>query len=390
MSDSGAATAGTSWRVLVVVLAMVAIYGITAGIATPVIALLMEARDYDRTIIGLNSAAFALGILVFSPFAPKLLARMGTVRLSATCMSIELCLLLAIPATDHVPTWFVLRFAMGAMSAGLFIASETWLNEVVSDHYRARVLAAYNAVMAISFAIGPALLGLTGVDGWLPFLAGAVCIVLALLTLTLVVGQSPDFSGASSKAAFDLLRSAPTLSLSVLLVAVVWGGSFALMPVYGVRSGLDATDAALLLTVMSVGGVSLQYPIGWLGDVLDRYVVLIGCTALSAVLAICVPFVVDDPLWLWAVLFVWGGTFSAIYTMSMAIAGQRFRGGQLANIMAAFGVMWGLGMTIGPATAGGAMDLWDPHGLPALLAVTCTVFVIFACWRQATKPAEQE
>ena len=84
------------------------------------------------------------------------------------------------------------------------------------------------------------------------------------------------------------------------------------------------------------------------------------------------------------------GTFSAIYTMSMAIAGQRFRGGQLANIMAAFGVMWGLGMTIGPATAGGAMDLWDPHGLPALLAVTCTVFVIFACWRQATKPAEQE
>ena len=106
--------------------------------------------------------------------------------------------------------------------------------------------------------------------------------------------------------------------------------------------------------------------------------------------AICVPFVVDDPLWLWAVLFVWGGTFSAIYTMSMAIAGQRFRGGQLANIMAAFGVMWGLGMTIGPATAGGAMDLWDPHGLPALLAVTCTVFVIFACWRQATKPAEQE
>ena len=59
----------------------------------------------------------------------------------------------------------------------------------------------------------------------------------------------------------------------------------------------------------------------------------------------------------------------------MTLAGQWFRGLELATAMAAFGVFWGFGGMVGPLAGGMAMDLWNPHGLPAVLVVMAVVFV---------------
>ena len=139
-----------------------------------------------------------------------------------------------------------------------------------------------------------------------------------------------------------------------------------------------------MLTVLGVGAVSMQVPIGWLADRVNRHGLLIICASGGALGAASLPLVIHAGWILWVVLFLWGGVFAGVYTTSLVILGQRFRGAALATGNAAFGFFWGVGGLTGPAVAGAAMDLWDPHGLPATLCAASVLFVLLALARRLT------
>ena len=70
----------------------------------------------------------------------------------------------------------------------------------------------------------------------------------------------------------------PTATAAVLVFGAVETGGFALFPVYGNRIGYSEADAALLLSMIGLGNVILQIPIGFLSDRIgDRRILLIAC-----------------------------------------------------------------------------------------------------------------
>ena len=160
-----------------------------------------------------------------------------------------------------------------------------------------------------------------------------------------------------------------------------------LLPVYGVRSGLAESLAILMLFFGAIGGAALQIPIGWMADHYNRLWVMSSCGAFGVLGAAVLPFVVTMPWLLYIVVFLWTGCFSGIYTVVMTLAGQWFRGLELATAMAAFGVFWGLGGMAGPLVGGMAMDLWNPHGLPAVLLVMAVIFLVVSFWPRWHHPA---
>ena len=140
-------------------------------------------------------------------------------------------------------------------------------------------------------------------------------------------------------------------------------------------------SAALILTAVGLGGIALQWPIGWLADHVDRRKVLLFCAAGGGAGALLLPLMVSEGSAFWIMLFLWGGLFAGVYTVSMALVGQRFRGAELVTASAAFGLLWGLGGLAGPSLGGFAMDLWDPDGLPAVLFLACAGFICLALYR---------
>ncbi|MCP5152504.1 MAG: MFS transporter [Chromatiales bacterium] len=354
---------------LVAVVACICTYGVTAGLTYPLIALILESRGVDGSLIGLNAATPAIATLLFSPFIPRIIARLGLRSFLYACLALDLALVLALPAYDSLEAWYVLRAGLGVTGAGLFIASETWIATIAEPRHRGRVMAVYNAVLSGSFALSPLIIPLTGIHGWAPFLVGAAFIVLAAVPMALTRAPAPPITGAASASAYTFAARAPSASLGVLLVAFVYAAASSLLPIYGLRNGLAGDIVPVLLTATTIGGVALQFPIGWLADRLDRRVALGVCTALSALGAALLPLVIDGGPALWLLLFVWGGAFSGVYTVAMAIVGDRFAGADLATAMASFGIMWGMGGLIGPAIAGAAIETWNPHGFPAVLAL---------------------
>ena len=337
----------------------------------------------------------ALAILATTPFVPALVARLGIRTFLLACIGSELVLFLLLPAFDTLSAWFVIRALMGVSSAGLFIASETWINAVALERTRGRVLAVYAMIISGSFALGPLLIALTGTEGWAPFLAGSAFVAAAALPMLSAGRLSPVFEGASSFNVLSFLRIAPTLCAAIWLSSFKEMSSGALLPVFGVRSGLSENEAAALLSAAALGALVLQLPIGWVADHVNRYAVLFACALAGALGLALLPLLMQiGGAALWIGVLLWGGLFSGVYTAAMALLGQRFRGTELVTANAAFGFLWGLGGLTGPPLTGMAMDIWDPNGFPGLMLGVTVLFLALASlrrlyvWHRDKRPIE--
>ncbi len=375
---------GTSQRrrVLVAVIAATTIYSVTLGLSLPLLSLILEARGVERSLIGLSAAMSALAMLVFAPAFPRLVAATGFRRFLALCIGGELVFFLLLPVFDNLAAWFVLRFLLGVTQAGLFMAAETWINTVATETSRGRVLGIYTAVLGGGFALGPMIVAQTGTVGWTPFLVGGAIIAVSAIPLALTGSLAPRLEGQSSFSPFSFILVAPVLAGAFLLVSFRDSSGLVLLPVYGVRSGLSQAESALMISILAIGGVAMQVPIGWLADKLNRYALLIACALLSTAGIAALPFVVASPHLLWPSLFFWGGVSLGVYTVAMTLVGQRFRGMDLVNANAAIGLFWGIGSFAGPAVSGPAMDLWDPNGLPAVLGCSGLIYAVFVAIRR--------
>ena len=357
------------------------IFGLTYGLSAPLLALSLAQRGFGEGFVGVNAAMHAVGVLVMAPLLPGLSWRSGPKLPIAGALLVAAATLALFPVMPSIWLWFPLRIALGAAAETLFVMSETWLNQLSDEATRTRTMAVYTAALSLGFALGPVILTLTGTDGLLPFLVGSAVALLALLSIAMPWVRTPSFERPVHAKMWRYLALAPVAMAAVLLNAALETAGMSFLPLYALRAGWPEQSATLLLSVLLLGAILLQLPIGWLGDRVDRRRLVIGLGVASAAGALVWPLVIDWPLLAYPLLFVWGGLFVGIYTVMMAMVGSRFRGGDLVSVYSVMSIAWGVGAFIGPGAAGTAMDL-TRHGLPIFATLACALFTLLAIVRR--------
>jgi MFS family permease len=355
------------------------------GLTLPLLGLLLEADGWSRTAIGLSSAMAPLAILFASQFMPRLIARFGARRVIITAALADASFMILLKATDNYYLWLPIRLAMGVSVSALFVASESWINEVTENHNRGRVMAVYNIVLSAGFASGPLILIAVGTEGWAPFVAGSAVMLVAAAPMAFATVTQPAFEGTPAFSVWRYFLVAPTLAGAMLLFAIVENGSTSLLAVYGVRNGLPQEASVTLISAVVFGGMMMALPVGWLADRVDRMKLLLTLAFLTTVFAILIPGTITDPALRLIVLFCWGASASSIYTLAMALQGERFHGADLVTANAAFGTIYGMGSLAGPLAIGASMDYHDPHGFAWAVIFVCAVFFVFTAIRQRMK-----
>lgn len=338
--------------------------GISYGIGYPITALTLEQWGAPSWLNGLIGSAPALAILVCLPFFPKLVGWLGTIP----AMALGCCLVgagfLLMPLFPSPEAWIVLRLVMGAGLALPWLVGETWINTVASDRTRGRMLALYAMALFGGFAIGPFILEQVGIDGWTPFLIGAGGILLAVVPLVLAAALAPRMPKHFETGVFGAVLLAPVAMIAGVVGGILEFGHFVMLPIYALQTGAGESEALRLLSVFIVGGIVLQFVVGWLADRASARTVLIGGALLFALVAASLP-IVSEP-WMRAVaVFVMGGLGVGFYTLSLTHIGQRVRVHELAVANAAFLISYQVGAMVGPTVGGVAMGLWQPHGFVA-------------------------
>ena len=367
---------------LAALIGCLSIYGITFSLYTPLLSLILETRGVSSTLIGALAMIASAGIIIGSFAVPRFMRHLEGRSLLLGGVVFEIVLIFALMSTQSIVAWFVIRFLGGLVGSVLFVVTETWIIEITPRVHHGRVMGFYNTTLALSFALGPLILSVTGTQGTMPFLVGIGLMGLAGLPVLWAGRYAPASSGKPGFGVVSFAFVAPLLALACFVVAFMELATTSLIPIYGLRVGMTESSATLMLFFGAAGGALLQFPIGWAADHFDPRKVLVACALAGLVCAAAWPFSVGVPFLLWTTLFLWWGLFAGVYTVAMILAGQWFSGVELATAMAAFGVFWGVGAFVGPMVGGASMDLWDPYGLPLTLVIVAGVFVVFSLLRR--------
>ena len=368
MSPSSPAVAQQR-HTLIPVFAACAAIGLQAGVNIPIVPLALEQQGHDKLTIGVVSAMWAVGMLSFGTRIPKLAARFGAVPAIVGAVVIGALINCAYTVTSGPIAWAALNFLHGAIGGVPWVVSEIWMNVVVEENRRGRVMGIYAAMVALGLAMGPMVLQVVGVYGPAPFLTGAAMSLLVAVPLLPFWRTAPRIRVDASSGFATVIVVAPLAMFAALSCGLGEQVAFSFLPVYAVGAGVSPDTGALWLSAFVLGNVVLQWPIGWLADHADRRAVLAGCTFASALLVIGLSLIPAQWAGTVGVVALWGGVSFSIYPVGLALLGQRFRGGDIARANTAFSMLYIVGGLVGRPLAGAAMDAFGDPGLGWTLAV---------------------
>jgi MFS family permease len=376
------------WRVAGV-LALIGAEALLYGYSYPFFSLALEKRGLANWLIGLNASLAGAGILVVGPLLPGLIRRLGIRPLVAGLFAVSLLSFAAILAADNLFVWFAARFVMGACFAALWTATEIWLNGVVDDRHRGRIIGASGTLYATCQFIGPLVLGGVGVAGSLPLIVAMIPLaagVVIALTIRPAEGEAEEEENLGDT---DSLKKA--LSLAGALVAAAFLGGIgetamqSLLPLYGLAHGFDDAGAARLVAIFSLGEAVLVAVLGWMADRYGRRFTLLTCAIIATVTGFLLPLAMVSQWSVIPVLFLAGGTISGIYTLGVILIGQDFRGQRLAVVSTGFAMAYAAGSIVGSTPVGYLIDIFGPEALPISVAFGFLGLTVFLLVRKPEK-----
>jgi MFS family permease len=343
-------------------------FGIQAGTGMPLVPLALEHRGVDNLVIGLISATWGIGMIATAHRIPAVAARIGAVPLICLTTLLNAAISVVYAFTQNLGLWFVLGLLSGVVGGVPWVVSEIWINLVVEEGRRGRAVAVYSTLIALGLAAGPLVLQLVGVYGPRPFLVNAALGLLVILPLLPGWRLAPPIRPMGSGGFAAVLAMAPVALLAALASGLGEQVAFSFLPIFAIEAGVSAETGATWLSAFVIGNLVLQWPIGWMADHLDRRAVLAGCAFASAVLAASITLLDPHKVGILGVLVLWGGISFGIYTVGLALLGQRFSGGDIARANATFTIVYTLGGLIGRPITGGAMDAIGRSGLTLTVA----------------------
>ncbi len=375
------------WLPISAAIASISVVGIAIGLGMPLLSVILEARGHSATMIGLNTAVAGVASIASAPLATPLAMRFGVVGTMLAMILLGALAFVGFYFTQNFWLWFPLRVALHFALTVLFILSEFWISTSAPPHKRGFVLGIYATVLSLGFAGGPWLFAQIGSQGFLPFGVTFGLVAVAAIPVLAAWRESPAIISEGESTSFvRFIWLVPTATAAVLVFGAVETGGFALFPIYGARIGYSETDAALLLSMIGLGNVMLQIPLGMVSDRIgDRRHLLLGCAVIGLIGTFLMPLAAFDWHVMAGLLFIWGGVVAALYTIGLAHLGSRLSGRDLASANAAFVLCYGLGMVLGPQVIGIGMDAFGTDGFGWSLALFFAAYVALVLGRLAVR-----
>lgn len=390
MPLSLSAMRGQFWTWAAPISAM-AVFSISVSLSVPLFSLLLERAGHSGMVIGINHSMAAMAMVFAAPLLPLVLRRIGIVPLMLWSAAILAVSMAAIPVSQSVWWYSVLRVGWGIAGTALFFASEFWLISVVPEAVRGRIVGLYALVLSGSYMIGPRLLNLLGTDSWMTYAVPTAIIVLGAIPIVLGRKAAPAAATEAPKSPLAMLRffrSDPMVLWGVVLFGVIEFGAMGLIAVWGLRTGFDQITSVELVFWLAFGSMAFQLPVGWAAERYNRRYML----AIAGVIALAAPLViiaVSSSLFATAAtVFVWGGMAVAFYSLALIELGARYQGSTLADATAALVLAYGIGALLTPTAFGAAMDAVPPDGLLWLAALSAGMYCVLAAVRLTRHPAK--
>lgn len=346
-----------------------------------------NASGFSTFELSIVMSAYFLGFLFGSRMAPGMIRRVGHVRVFAALGSLISAILVIYPVFPDWIIWTLLRVLAGFCFSGIYITAESWLNNTATNETRGQALSAYMIVQMVGIIASQALLNLPDASGFALFIIPSVLVSLAFMPILLAATPAPTFEATRPLSFYRLFRISPLGCVGMLLTGGVFSAMFGMASVWGAQVGLSVREISIFVGAIYVGGLVLQYPIGWLSDRMDRRLLIMGLSGIAAISMLAAALLPLPFYMLIVAALLLGGITNPVYALLIAYTNDFLSRDQMASASAGLIFLNGFGAIFGPIVTGWMMDATGSGGFFLFIAILYTALTGYALWRMTRRVA---
>ncbi len=361
--------------------------------------LLMVGNGVQGSLLGIRGAyegfgtfelsivmsAYFVGFLGGSRLAPEMIRRVGHVRVFSALGSMISALLILYPLMVDWAAWSVMRVLIGFCFSGIYVTSESWLNNTASNETRGQALSLYMIVQMLGIIASQGLLSLGDPTGYALFIIPSILVSLAFMPLLLADTPAPTFDTIKPMSFRALFRISPLGCVGMLLTGGVYSAMFGMASVYGAMSAMTIGQIASFVAAMYVGGLMFQYPVGWISDRLDRRMLVLwlsvaGAVVMAAATVIRLPFTFEL-----IVALLLGGIINPLYSLLIAHTNDFLTKEEMPAASAGLIFLNGFGAIFGPLSLGWIMQQVGAKGYFLFIGLLFSALAGYVGWRMTRR-----
>ena len=343
-----------SWAILLGIGFMM----LALGLQGTLIGVRATIEGFSTFTTGIIMSGYFIGIFIGSILAPTLIRRVGHIRVFSALASLASISILLHGIYIDPTVWMLMRIVTGICFAGLYVVTESWLNDRASNETRGKVLSVYMVIISIGMGSGQFLLNLAAPKEIELFVLVSVIISFGLIPILLTAKPAPVFETSSKMSLFELYKASPLAVIALCLTCMAHGTIFGLGPIYASTVLVNVKSISIFMASYLVGGLITQWPIGFVSDRISRRLVmafLAGASVLGCVLAVLINK--ESVLFYISILLI-GGTAMPMYSICIAHANDRLEPHQLVGASGSLVMVAGIGLSIGPVIIAFFMDMY--------------------------------
>jgi MFS family permease len=354
-----------------------------SGLQGTEISLRATLEGFPAPVTGVVMSCYYVGYMGGTAAAPRLVPRVGHIRVFAAMAAIASAAILVQGMFVHPLPWALLRLVSGLCFAGIYVVAESWLNDRASRKTRGGLFAVYMAVLYIGLGSAQFLLIPTGPQTDRPFMLVAVLISLAIVPIVIAAQRAPEIELPRKVRYRELYGNSPLGVVAVTVSGMVSAIIYSMGPVYARLSGLDTSGVAAFMGVSILTAVVTQYPVGRLSDRMDRRTVIAGVCILATLCAAALAAFRHLPHGvLLALTALFSGVALTLYSLAVSHVNDHLEPAQMVAASSALLRLNGFGAAVSPVLVGGLIAGFGPRAYFAALAGLTGLLTVYDLWRK--------
>jgi MFS family permease len=374
---------GSSWPLLLGVMLLM----VGNGMQGSLLGIRGDIEGFSTFQLSVIMSAYFVGFLFGARLTPRLIRKVGHVRVFSALGSLISAILVVYPVLPDWTAWALLRVLAGFCFSGIYVTAESWLNNTATNETRGQALSAYMIVQMLGIIASQGLLNVADPSDFTLFVIPSVLVSLAFMPILLSATPAPTFEETRGLSFVALFRISPLGCMGMLLTGSIFAAMFGMSSVWGAKAGLSVRDISIFVGLAYLGGLVLQYPIGWASDRMDRRKLILGLSAFGGV-AMLVPAAFDVPwLGLMVAAILLGGITNPLYSLLIAYTNDFLKTEEMAAAAAGLIFLNGLGAIAGPLVIGWIMGVIGPGGYFLVIGILFLMLAAYAGWRMTRRAA---
>lgn len=340
-----------------------------------------DIEGFSAGALAIVTSAYFGGFLLGARTAPRLIQRVGHIRVFAAVGSFLSAGLIALPLVVDPWVWTILRALIGFCMAGIYVTAESWLNAEATNKNRGTILSIYMIAQTLGMISAQGLLMLGDASTASLFIVASILVSISFGPILLSVSSTPAVEMSRSMPLRDLVRTAPLGTVGVFFLGTIFATQAGMGPVFASQIGLSAQQVSLFMAILFVGPLVFQVPIGWISDRVDRRRVIFVTSAFGAFFCILGWTVSEGGAHLFIIAFLTGGVTMPLYALLLAYANDELSREAMPAASGGLALTFGCGAILGPLAAGFVMQIFGSYMFWIILTATFLMIAIFALYR---------